>query len=307
MVSKDLLEIFEQLSKILNFSLFKINNINFTLMSVIGLVLILLIGFSFARAYKKYISSLANNPKHPLEQETATIISVLGYYGIFLITILFALNYSGIDLTSLTIIMSALSVGIGFGLQAIISNFVSGLVILFEQSIKIGDYIDISSNGLIGKVTDIRMRYTSILTFDNIEVIVPNKTLIENNVINWTMSDRIKRLKIPFGVAYGTDAKKVDEAIIPAIMKIEKDFIKNDEDKLPRCVMTGLGESSVDFELWIWIRVGIKNQMPPGITKDDILRTIYKALNDNNITIPFPQQDVHIISTPKKLESNLNV
>jgi len=304
MFSQNFLEGYEKVLYVLNYSLFKINKTDFTLMNVIGIFVILVVGLTLAKSFKKYITSLVDNPKHLLKQETATMISVLGYYIIFTATILLSISYTGIDLTSLTIIMSALSVGIGFGLQAIISNFVSGIVLLFEQSVKIGDYVDISSNGLVGKVTDIRMRYTSILTFDNIEVIVPNKTFIESNVINWTMSDRVKRLKIPFGVAYGTDAKTVDEVIIPAIMALEKDFIKDDEDRLPRCVMTAMGDSSVNFELWVWIRVGIKNQIPPGATINDFLRTIYKTLNDNNISIPFPQRDVHLVSIPDTLERN---
>jgi small-conductance mechanosensitive channel len=302
MFSKEFIEIYNKALCILHYPLFKINNADFSLLTLISIFLILVFGRFLAKSFKRYINSLIDNPKHALKQETATMLSVLGYYTILTISVLFSINYAGVDLTSLTIIMSALSVGIGFGLQAIISNFVSGIVLLFEQSVKIGDYVDISSNGLVGKVTDIKMRYTSILTFDNIEVIVPNKTFIESNVINWTMSDRIKRLKIPFGVAYGTDTQTVDEVIIPAIMALEKDFIKNDEDKLPRCVMTSMGDSSVNFELWIWIRVGIKNQTPPGVTMNDILRTIYKALNEHNIQIPFPQRDVHIVSVPDSLE-----
>jgi len=307
MFSKDFLEAYNKIFSVLHYPLFTVNKIDFSLLSLIGIILIFMFGLFIAKYFKRYINTLVENPKHRLKQETATMLSVLGYYSILGTTILFSISYAGIDLTSLTIIMSALSVGIGFGLQALISNFVSGIVLLFEQSVKIGDYIDISSNGLVGKVIDTKMRYTSILTFDNIEVIVPNKTFIENNVINWTMSDRIKRLKVPFGVAYGTDAQIVDEVIVPAIMELDKDFLKDDEDKTPRCVMTSMGDNSVNFELWIWIRIGVPNQTPPGVTMNDLLRTIYKTLNDNNIQIPFPQRDIHLVSVPESLSGALNV
>lgn len=285
---------------ILHYPLFQINQTHVSLLTLIGVVVIVTVGIYGAKYFKRYVASLPNRSSIHLKQETATLFSVLGYYFILVTALLMAIGYAGIDLTSFTIIMSALSVGIGFGLQAILSNFVSGIVLLFESSMTIGDRVEVS-NGVAGTVTDIRMRYTNILTFDNIDVLVPNKFFIENIVTNWTLSDQIKRLKVPFGVAYGTDADTVDNIIIPAIMNLEKDFVRDDPDKLPKCVMTSLADSSVNFELWIWIRVGIPNQTPPGITLNDILRTIYKALKDNNIEIPFPQQDVHLKSVPTAL------
>jgi len=300
MPQQHLLNSLHKLWSILHYPLFKINQTQVSLATLIGVIFIIAIGIYGAKYFKRYINSLPNRRSLHIKQETATLFSMLGYYFILTTAFLMAVGYAGIDLTSLTIIMSALSVGIGFGLQAILSNFVSGIVLLFESSLKIGDRIEIG-NGVVGTVTDIKMRYTSILTFDNVDVLVPNKFFIEHNVTNWTLSDRIKRLKVPFGVAYGTDPDTVDDVVIPAIMKLDRDFVKDDAGKLPKCMMLSMGDSSVNFELWIWLRVGIANQTPPGITRNDILRTIYKALGDNNIEIPFPQQDVHLISVPKTL------
>ncbi len=302
MPQQHLLNSLHKLWSIVHYPLFKINQTQVSLATLIGVIFIIAIGIYGAKYFKRYINSLPNRRSLHIKQETATLFSMLGYYFILVATFLIAVGYTGIDLTSFTIIMSALSVGIGFGLQAILSNFVSGIVLLFESSLKVGDHVEVG-NGVVGTVTDIKMRYTNILTFNNVDVLVPNKFFIENIVTNWTLSDKTRRLKVPFGVAYGTDPDAVDRAVIPALMKLDRDFVKDDPSKVSKCVMTSLADSSINFELWIWLKVGIVNQTPPGITLDEILRTIYKALRDNNIEIPFPQQDVHLISVPKTLET----
>lgn len=306
MVDQRFVDTLDKIWSVMHYTLFKINQTHVSLLTLVGVIIIITIGIKGAKYFKRYVSSLPNRRSLHLKQETATLFSILGYYFILVTTFLMAIGYAGIDLTSFTIIMSALSVGIGFGLQAILSNFVSGIVLLFESSLKIGDRVEVG-NGVTGTVTDIKMRYTNVLTFDNVDVLVPNKFFIENMVTNWTHSDVTRRLKVPFGVSYSTDADTVDNVIIPAIMNLELDFVKDDPDKMPKCVMTSLGDSSVNFELWIWVRVGVPNQVPPSITLNDILRTIYKALKDNNIEIPFPQQDVHLISTPTSMNTNKDI
>ena len=199
----------------------------------------------------------------------------------------------GINLSSIALVAGALSVGIGFGLQNIVSNFVSGLILMFERSIKIGDYIQLDED-LRGHVSDIRMRSTTITTNDNIDVIVPNQDLIQNRVINWTMNDRIRRFKIPFGVAYGTDADKVVEVILEAVETSGFTDIYKDSYRHTRVIMTGMNDSSVDFQLFVWIRG--REILYPRRTTSRFLMLIYKTLNVHGIEIPFPQRDLHIRS-----------
>jgi len=165
---------------------------------------------------------------------------------------------------------------------------------MFERSVKIGDFIQLDDN-LRGYISDIRMRSTTITTNENIDVIIPNQKLIENNVINWTMSDNIRRFSVPFGVAYGTDAHKVINIVKEAILhsNLKKDIIEN-KQRQTRIVMTEMADSSVNFELLVWVR-GDKLHKPKR-TASEFLIIIYDALNSNNIEIPFPQRDLHIRS-----------
>jgi hypothetical protein len=132
-------------------------------------------------------------------------------YGVWVVGTLVALNYIGIDLTGITLLGSAFAVGLGFGLQNIVSNFVSGVIILLEQSLKVGDFVDLQS-GVRGHVREIAMRYTRVSTNDSLDVLVPNSEFINGRVSNWTLDDSHRRMHVPFGVAYGTDKERVRDA-----------------------------------------------------------------------------------------------
>ncbi|BCD61012.1 MULTISPECIES: mechanosensitive ion channel family protein [unclassified Nitratiruptor] len=164
---------------------------------------------------------------------------------------------------------------------------------MFERSIKIGDFVEIDEN-LRGRISDIRMRSTTITTNDNIDVIVPNQDLIQNRVINWTMNDDIRRFRIPFGVAYGTDAKKVIQVIKDAVKNSGFGDIYEDSKRKTRVIMTSMGDSSVNFELLVWIKG--KEALYPRRTTSRFLILIYETLNRHGIEIPFPQRDLHIKS-----------
>ena len=169
---------------------------------------------------------------------------------------------------------------------------------MFEKSIKIGDIIELDPN-LVGKVVSINMRATIINTYDNIDVIIPNQTLFTSNVINWTMSDDIRRLRIPFGVAYGTDIDKVESAILSELYESDLDFIRKDENRKPKIVMIEMSDSSVNFELFVWVHV-VENKGKK-ILISEFLKLIYKALYKHNIEIPFPQMDIHVKDIKDKL------
>ena len=279
-----------------NTPLFTINKTPISAFKLFIALLVLFMGFLIGVLYKKGIKSLAEHSR-TITPSTGTLLANLGYYFIVVIAFFIILKVLGIDLSSIALIAGALSVGIGFGLQNMVSNFVSGLILMFERSVKIGDYVEIDDN-LTGRISDIRMRSTTITTNDNIDVIVPNQDLIQNRVVNWTMNDKIRRFRIPFGVAYGTDAKKVIEIVKEAVAKSGYGDIYQDARRKTRVIMTDMGDSSVNFELFVWIRGN--EILYPKRTISRFLILIYEALNKNGIEIPFPQRDLHIrsIDTP---------
>ena len=260
-----------------------------SILAIIKFLLIFIIGFSIATFYKKKITTVSAN----YSIATRTMLANLGYYFLVALTFVFGLKSVGIDLSSLTILVGALSVGIGFGLQNIVSNFISGIILIFEKSIQVGNIIEIST-GLRGKVTQINMRSSVITTFDNIDIIIPNSTLIQNNVINLTFSDDVRRLHVPFGVAYGSDIDDVIKIILESLASSSLIYIKTIADKEPRVRMTAMGASSIDFELLVWISEN-PNELGVGSSNmSDFLIFIYKTLQENNIEIPFPQMDVRV-------------
>jgi len=278
------------LFNMLNEPLFTINEVQISSLKMIIALIIFLFGFFLGGLYKRYISILSAK-RTSISASTRTLLSNLGYYFIIVISFFISLKMLGINLSSLTLVAGALSVGIGFGLQNIVSNFVSGMILMFEKSVKVDDYVELSDS-LRGKIVDIRMRSTVINTNANIDVIVPNQNFIQNNVINWTMNDNIRRFDIPFGVAYGTHANKVLEVVKNAVDNSGFSDIYISKEKFTRVLMSGMGDSSVNFELLVWIK-GVETLYPKRTTSRFLI-LIYNALYENDITIPFPQLDLHI-------------
>jgi small-conductance mechanosensitive channel len=226
------------------------------------------------------------------------LITNMGYYFIILISFIIAFSSIGIDMSSMSLIAGALSIGIGFGLQTVVSNFIAGVILMFERTIRIGDVVQISDS-LRGKVTDMRIRSTTIKTFDNVDIIVPNSSFIQNNVINLTLEDLSRRLHVPFGVAYGTKVDLVKDVILTELKNSGLVYVKNDAERAPEIWMTAMGQSSVDYELLVWVEWD--NQYRPNAIMSDFLILIYGALNKHNIQIPFPQMDVYIKQLPEKI------
>lgn len=202
--------------KALEYSFFTIDGKSITLLYLLKISLIIFIGFSVAWIYKnKIIKSQAIAQK--VSVATRTLLGSLGYYFIIFITFVTALNTAGLNLSSLAVVAGALSVGIGFGLQNIVSNFISGIILMFEKSITVGDYVELIS-GVRGTVREIRLRATIVTTNEQIDVIVPNSEFIQNSVTNLTLNNEIIRLRIPFGVAYGTTVEAVERAVLEEIV-----------------------------------------------------------------------------------------
>lgn len=206
--------------------------------------------------------------------------------------VMLAMNAVGIDLTALAVFSGAVGVGIGFGLQAIFSNLVAGIILLLERSIKIGDFVELES-GLTGEVREINIRSTRVTTNDLVDILVPNSEFINNRVTNWTLRDNYKRTRIPFGVAYGTDKQLVRKAALEAADSVPHMLIGAGA-KPPEVWLVGFGDSSLDFELVVWIKP--ESVKRPSVVLADYNWAIETALGKYGIEIPFPQRDLHIRS-----------
>ncbi|MGK7959548.1 mechanosensitive ion channel family protein [Crocosphaera sp.] len=217
-------------------------------------------------------------------QDTTALI--VNYSLIFLGTIV-VLQVWGLDLSSLTVFASVLGVGIGLGLQGIAKEFVSGLVLIFERPIQVGDFVEV--DGLMGTVERISVRSTEIRTLDQISVILPNSRFLDSEVINWSHSSPISRLKIPVGVAYGSDLEAVRQVLI--------ETAKNHREILsmpsPQVFFSQFGDSSLNFNLLVWISKPYKQFQ----IKSDLYFTIDSKFREQGIEIPFPQRDLHFRST----------
>ena len=179
--------------------------------------------------------------------------------------------------------MGALSVGIGFGLQDVVNNFISGVILVYEKPIQEGDTVEVDN--LLGKVTNLGIRASRVMTYDGAEVVVPNSNLTSNQLINWTLSDNRKRMAVSVGTAYGTDPNQVLE-IIKNVANKHPNVLSYPE---PLPLFEGFGDSSLDFRILFWVH------FEEGfITKSDIAISIYNAFAENEIEIPFPQIDLHV-------------
>jgi small-conductance mechanosensitive channel len=193
----------------------------------------------------------------------------------------------GLSLANLAVIAGALSIGVGFALRSVVSSIISGMVLLSENYIKLGDYVRINEK-LTGKVMDIGFRATVIRTIDNIHILVPNSDLIDGQVINLTFNDRIRRIYIPFKVPYGSDIKKIRSIVIKAVMESKIPLLREVRMRKPTVWMSAVGESFIELELLVWIE-GIRPS-----TKSNLLILIYDTLSEQGIAMPLPQLDLHI-------------
>jgi small-conductance mechanosensitive channel len=269
-----------------------IGTITISISQLLTFILILLIVYGFSVFFRIFVEGeLLSRTK--LSRGVSAAISVTIRYFVVSLGIIFALSAAGIELSKFSLIAGALGVGIGFGLQNIVSNFISGLILIYERPIQSGDTIEVEN--LMGRVKKIGIRASNVVTYDGAEVVVPNSNLISNQLINWTLSDNKRRVEIKVGVAYGADPNVV-------LKLLKKVALDNDEvlkDPEPRALFDEFGDSSLNFRLLYWV------PFESGIgTKSDISIGIYNILAENDIQIPFPQVDVHMIEKEKKEKKN---
>lgn len=217
-----------------------------------------------------------------------TISQIVGYLILF-VGAAISLQNAGVDLSALTIFAGAVGVGLGFGLQDVARNFVSGIIILIERPIQIGDRVEVDK--VAGQVREIRARSTTVLTNDNISMIVPNSKFVANTITNWSHDDPKVRFRIPIGVAYGSDVEKVRTLLL----EVAREHPHALAEPAPVVYFGGFGESSLDFELAIWSE---EMSYRPRRFRSDLNFAIEKKFREAGIEIPFPQRDVHVRSMP---------
>jgi small-conductance mechanosensitive channel len=225
-------------------------------------------------------------PKMELPRGVDHSISSLSYYALVLVGLMVALAAAGFETSQFAIIFGALGVGIGFGLQNVVNNFVSGLILMFERPIQPGDVVEVS--GTSGKVRAIGMRATTLTTFDGADVIVPNGTLLSEKLINWTLSDMNRRIDVEVGVAYGSNPRRV----MALLGEVALGTPGITPEPVPAIVFKGFGTSSLDFGIRAWT-----NDFGDWVTiRTEMTARVYEALTKAGIEIPFPQQAVHVRS-----------
>lgn len=272
----------------LNIPLFKVGDATFTLWMLIYLILATVVLAVAASALNKLIAYrlLA---KSRLDLGVRVAVGSMVKYLLLVVGFVVILQTAGINLSSLTILLGALGVGIGFGLQNITNNFVSGLIILLERPVKVGDRIEVGD--VAGDVVDISMRATTIITNDNISIIVPNSEFISGTVINWSHTDRSVRFNFPVGVAYREDPEVVRKVLLEIALN-NSGVLK---DPKPDVLFSEFSDSAMKFNLRVWTRDYINR---PGVLKSQLYYEIARRFREKGIEIPLPQRDVRIRKTP---------
>lgn len=261
-----------------------VGNFSLSLADVLTFVVVVWITFGLSR-FLQLILAADVLPRLRLPRGVPDAITSLTHYAVIVLGFLVALAAAGFDLSRITILVGALGVGIGFGLQNIVNNFVSGLILLFERPIRQGDVVEI--DGKMAVVKSIAMRASIIRDFDGANIIVPNSDLISAKVVNWTYRSELRRIQIAVGVKYGTSPK----AVIELLGKVARERPDISGSPAPEALFMAFGESSLDFMLRAWTPVDTYIQVA-----SDLRVSIAEAFESANIEIPFPQRDIHLIT-----------
>lgn len=276
----------EQLLTFLNNEIIKIGGKSFSPGDLMLLVFsVLFLFFVASRIQRLLVRRIF--PRYNMEPGAGDAVGRIVQYIILVLGMMVILQTSGIDISSLGIIFGALSIGIGFGLQNITNNFISGLIILFERPIKVGDRVEIE--GVAGNITKISARSTTIITNDNIAIIVPNSEFINSKVINWSLNDNTVRFNFPVGVAYHEDPDHIRRLLVEVAEECDGVLV----DPVPDVLFEEFADSSLDFNLRVWSQ---KYADRPKVLKSMLYYKIFEKFKEAGVEIPFPQRDLHIKS-----------
>lgn len=252
--------------------------------SLAALVVLVLLLFWISKRLQRWLSE---GPvlRNRLDPGARLAVAAVVRYTVLLVGLLAIVQTVGIDLTTFNVLAGAIGIGVGFGLQNVVSNFIAGLIIMFERPVKIGDRIVVG--GVAGNVVDIGARSTTVLDNDNIAVIVPNSKFITEDVINWKYNDDSVRFHVPVSVAYGTDAQLVKRVLLE-VAQADPDVLDTPE---PNVWLKEFGDNGVVFELKVWSATLVDRK---GRLISQLNYAIYERFNAEGIAFPFPQRDLHI-------------
>ncbi|SPY34638.1 Potassium efflux system KefA precursor [Porphyromonas cangingivalis] len=277
-------EILEKLKEIMHFVVFDVGGSNFTVLTLLYLLFASLLLVWGTRKLSGILDKYILGRRISERGTRLAIVSIIKYI-ILVAGFIFIFDSAGFNLGAFSWLLGALGVGLGFGLQNITSNFVSGIIILFERPIKVGDRIQVG--GVSGDVVEISMRSTTIVTNDNISVIVPNNEFINGNVTNWSHNDRRVRFHYSVGVAYKEDPARVKEIVL-GVAKKHPGVLQTPP---PDFWFVEYGDNALNFELVVWTSSYIQK---PVVLKSELYYEIFKEFSHHGIEIPFPQRDIHI-------------
>jgi small-conductance mechanosensitive channel len=275
----------QRIAAIWNFQLTAIGGRPLTVGKVTIALLVLLVGIPIAKVLTRKIAHRLFT-RIGLEPGSAAAFQTLSFYVVVVFLTVFALWVSEIPLTVFTLAGGAVAIGVGFGSQKIINNFISGLILLAERPIKVGDLIEVGET--FGEVESIGARSTKIKSSDNFHIIVPNGAFLEQNVINWTHSDNLVRIVLQVGVAYGSPTRRVEELIQQAVRESERALIPPE----PVVFFEDFGDSALIFEARFWITM--KSPMDRRRALSEVRFRVDELFRENGIVIAFPQRDVHL-------------
>ena len=278
-------EIFASLATVWGAQLLSVDGKAVSIGTVLTAVGLLVVGIALARWSSRRVALLLT--KHAgLEQGAAAAVQGLTFYLLLVVVFLLALQAVNIPLTAFTVFGGALAIGVGFGSQNVVNNFLSGLILMIERPIKVGDIIDV--DGTFGRVEIIGARSTRIKTFDNTHIIVPNSAFLEKNVVNWTLSDNRVRTWVDVGVAYGSPTREVDRLVNRVLAEHGKIL----KQPAPVVLFTEFGDNSLNFRAYFWLN--LREMMDRRRVESDVRYRIDHLFRDAGISIAFPQRDVHL-------------
>ncbi len=278
--------VFEWLRQVWNTELFKLGQVVFTSHTIFFLVFAFTLLFFITSKISKLLIRKVF-PRYGLDQGMSVSIATIIRYVLVTLGFILILQATGIDLGSLGILFGALGIGIGFGLQNITNNLISGIIILFERPVKVGDRVEVGNvNGDIYKIS---ARATTIITNDNIAIIVPNSEFISNTVINWSHNDRNVRFNFPVGVSYKEDPQVIKKFLLE-VAKSNRGVLNR---PAPDVIFDAFGDSSLDFILRVWTS---EYANKPLVLKSQLYFEIFDKFKQNGIEIPYPQRDLHLKS-----------
>ncbi|WP_445360624.1 mechanosensitive ion channel domain-containing protein [Microbulbifer sp. EKSA005] len=275
--------------KLADYQLFTVAQNPITLRLIAKMIVVLVGAWLLSGLTQAFLRRLVRR-EHASESSMYNLGRVLHYIFISAALIV-VLSMLGLDTSKLALVAGALSVGIGFGLQAIFSNFISGLILLFERPLKVGDLVELES-GVFGRIRDISVRSTRITTRDNVDILVPNTEFVAGRVINHTLDDPVRRIHVPFGVSYASDPDLVREAALEAAARVN--ITHTDWKRKTEVWLMGFGDNALDFKLVVWVNSNMVTSLGDSYALYNL--ELLREFRDKGIEVPFPQRDLHLRS-----------